>query len=452
MPRDYLHDPRSKIYKKTSHEALERALNDIKKGMSYREASRVHDINYSVLYRHHKRPNLKKQGGQTALSDLEEQIILKQLITCADWGYPLDKYDLRVMVKTYLDSRGKTVPQFKNNLPGKDFVHCFLKRHKTKIRTRLCQNIKRSRAAVSPETLNSYFNHLSEELEGIPPSNIVNFDETNLSDDPGRKRIITKRGCRYPERVCNSSKSSTSVMFAATADGKLLPPYIVYKAQNMYESWTVGGVKGARYNRSQSGWFDASSFGDWVTKVAIPALKDLPGRKILIGDNLSSHFSSKTVTECLKHNISFIFLPSNSSHMTQPLDVAFFRPLKEAWRRILEKWKMNEGRRAATIPKDRFPHFIKELLESIKPNQEKNIQSGFRKCGIYPLDRQQVLNRLPSAPAEDARQIEENVNNVVVDMLKSMRHSDTPVQRRRRKKVDVAAGKSVSGADFREEE
>lgn len=451
MPRDYKHDPRSKVYKKTDKENLERALHEIKNGMSYRDASVKYKIHYSVLYRHFKNPNLKTQGGQTALTKTEEEIILKQLITCADWGYPLDKYDLRVMVKTYLDSRGKTIPKFKNNLPGKDFVHGFLKRHKSELRTRMCQNIKRSRAAMSPQTIGSYFDHLSNELIGVPPSNIINFDETNLSDDPGRKRIITKRGCRYPERVCNTSKSCTSVMFAASADGKVLPPYVVYKAQNMYESWTVGGIKGARYNRSPSGWFDAISFGDWVTKLAIPALKDLPGKKILIGDNLSSHFSSKTVNECLKHNISFIFLPSNSTHMTQPLDVAFFRPLKAAWRKILEKWKMGEGRRAATIPKDRFPHFIKELMDSIRANQEKNIKSGFRKCGIYPLDREQVLNRLPAALTENVQEIEGNMNNVVVDMLKSMRYYDKPIQRKIRRKVEVVAGKSVTGADFRDE-
>ncbi|KAJ8968978.1 hypothetical protein NQ314_001999 [Rhamnusium bicolor] len=157
--------------------------------------------------------------------DPKENIILKQLITRADWGYPLDSYDSRVMVKTYLDSRGKTINKFKDNLRGKNFAYGFLKRHKKKIRTRLCQNSKRSRAAVSPDTINSYFDHLRGELKDIPPTNIVNYDETNLYN--------TKQECRYPERVCNSSRSCTSIMFAASADDKVLPPYIVYKAQHI---------------------------------------------------------------------------------------------------------------------------------------------------------------------------------------------------------------------------
>lgn len=55
----------------------------------------------------------------------------------------------------------------------------------------------------------------------------MNFDETNLSDDPGWKKVITRRGTKYPKRVINSSKSATSLMYAALADEKVLPPYVV---------------------------------------------------------------------------------------------------------------------------------------------------------------------------------------------------------------------------------
>lgn len=448
MPRIYKHDPHCKTYRKHTPEELEAALNDIRLGMSYRDASKKHNIHYSVLYRRYKNPNMKKQGGQTVLTGQEERLIVDQLVTCSDWGCPMDHYDLRMIVKSYLDSRGKTIRKFKNNMPGYEFAHHFMKRHKDLLRTRICQNIKRSRASVSPEDINKYFDHLQEELRDVPPGNIFNYDETNISDDPGRKKVISKRGCRYPERVCNFSKASTSIMFAANAEGKLLPPYVVYKAQNLYESWTTGGIKGARYNRSASGWFDSTSFSDWVESIAIPALKKLPGKKYLIGDNLTSHFSANAVKSCLQHNISFIFLPPNSTHLTQPLDVAFFRPLKASWRKILERWRMNEGRTSSSIPKDRFPHFLKELYQSIEENREKNIRSGFRKCGIFPVNREEVLKQLPSYVNNAVQETEEHVNKAVVDLLKKFRYPEQPTQRTKRKKVDVPAGKSIGGADF----
>ena len=34
-----------------------------------------------------------------------------------------------------------------------------------------------------------------------------------------------------------------SLMYAGCADGSVLPPYVVYKALNMYNLWTIGGPK-----------------------------------------------------------------------------------------------------------------------------------------------------------------------------------------------------------------
>lgn len=59
--------------------------------------------------------------------------------------------------------------------------------------------------------------------------------------------------------------------------------------------WTQGGMKGARYNRSKSGWFDAVTFQDWFQKLFVPYAKRLGQRVVLIGDNLASHLSVKLV-------------------------------------------------------------------------------------------------------------------------------------------------------------
>lgn len=134
----------------------------------------------------------------------------------------------------------------------------------------MCQNIKRSRAAVSRETVIEYFDELEKELKDVPSSNMINFDETNLNDDPGQRLIITRRGCKYPERNMNSSKFPISVMFAASGDGDIPPPYTVYKAQHLYNSWRVCGPPNSRYNRTKSGWFDSFCFADWIETIVLP--------------------------------------------------------------------------------------------------------------------------------------------------------------------------------------
>lgn len=110
-------------------------------------------------------------------------------------------------------------------------------------------------------------------------------------------------------------------MLSGTASGTLLPPYVVYKSENMWETWRQGGPKGSRFNRSQSGWFHKNIFEDWFYQIALPYLKKKNGTKDFIGDNLASHISAGVLDTCLENNIKYVFLPANGSHLCQPLDV-----------------------------------------------------------------------------------------------------------------------------------
>ena len=125
-----------------------------------------------------------------------------------------------------------TVEQFKDNLPGTEYMFYILKRHKDYTK-KLTSNIKHGRAAVDEKVLGKYVEHLEKELKGIPPSNLWNFDETCLVNDPGRLKCIMKRGTRYPERVMNHTKVAVLIMFCSNAEGELLPPYCVYKSTSV---------------------------------------------------------------------------------------------------------------------------------------------------------------------------------------------------------------------------
>jgi len=176
-----------------------------------------------------------------------------------------------------------------------------------------------------------------------------------------------ERGAKYPERVINSIKTATSHMFCGNAEGEVIPPYIVYKAESMWTIWTANGPSGTRYNHSKSGWFDA------FRNLLLPRLKKShPGKNVLIGDNLSSHINLNVLELCKQNDVCFVALLPNSTHLTQPLDVAYFCPMKMAWRKILTDWRMKgKGRKAPSLPKDEFPKLLKTLMQklngSIKP-------------------------------------------------------------------------------------
>ncbi|KAJ8941753.1 hypothetical protein NQ318_001347 [Aromia moschata] len=203
-----------------------------------------------------------KYGRQPVLSDEQEDRIKTSLQLCAEWGFPLKSNDVRGVVQQYLNKLGVTERRFKDNLPGLDWFKSFMKRH-PELTIKLAENTKRVRAGLSYEMIQEYFQHLEQSIANTPPFNIINYDETNFADDPGFVKVVTKRGAKHTHRTIDSSKSSTTVMFAIAADGILLPPYVVYKAKHSYEGWTQGGIEGSRYNRSVSGWFDSELFEDW---------------------------------------------------------------------------------------------------------------------------------------------------------------------------------------------
>ncbi len=135
-------------------------------------------------------------------------------------------------------------------------------------------------------------------------------------------------------------------------------------------------------------------FLDWFKYCFLPHAKGLPGPKVLIGDNLSSHFSVEVLKLCSENDIHFDCLPPNSTHLMQPLDVSFFALLKRVWRHIIGSWKQRNPREK-TVQKEVFPEMLKECLAQLAPNIEQNLKSGFKACGIFPLDPTAVLDKLP---------------------------------------------------------
>jgi hypothetical protein len=239
MVRNYKRSPGTRPYKNYTDDLLNEAKENVSKGkMSLAKASKIYKIPLGTLHNKLNGKHSKKNRGQSVLSETEERSMLDSILVAADWGYPLNSLDFRFYTKAYLDTANKIVPRFKNNFPGEDWAFSVLRRYKDLVTSRISTNIKPSRAQVGPQELTAYHSHFGDLLAGIPPSNIVNYDETNMSDNPGRMKVICRRKVKYVEKVIHHSKSCTTVMFAATADGTLLPPYVIYKAAHLWDSWT----------------------------------------------------------------------------------------------------------------------------------------------------------------------------------------------------------------------
>ena len=89
---------------------------------------------------------------------------------------------------------------------------------------------------------------------------------------------------------------------------------------------------------------------------------------------------------CKKNGILLYCLPPHSSHITQPLDVGFFSPLKANWKSAVAAFRVSHVGQSLT--KDQFARVFKEAwLDTVKA---RSIVNGFAGSGIFPVNAAKV--------------------------------------------------------------
>ena len=103
----------------------------------------------------------------------------------------------------------------------------------------------------------------------------------------------------------------------------------------------------------------------------------------------------------MNSGLDIVSLPSHTSHALQPLDVSCFKPFKSAFRQIKDCWTLlNKGRK---VEKQDLCEWTAQALQ--KALSSKNIKSGFRKTGIWPLNPDAVRTQmLPSEGFEEGQE------------------------------------------------
>lgn len=120
--------------------------------------------------------------------------------------------------------------------------------------------------------------------------------------------------------------------------------------------------------------------------------------------------------------------------------MSVFRPLKASWRKELDDFKQKNR---SVIPKALFPKLMNSALERIAAQSSTNILSGFRACGIVPLNPESVLKRLPAVTQhEDVTKSllsDSLLSNLQRNRFQEGQSSSTSTK----KKINVKPGESV---------
>src|SRR5580704_3932823 len=94
------------------------------------------------------------------------------------------------------------------------------------------------------------------------------------------------------------------------------------------------------------------------------------------------------MTICFFNNVYLCYLPAHTSHSLQPLNNGVFNACKTAYRKELAKL----ANLTDSAPVDKI-NFIRCYAKARKEGiTKRNIQSGFRVTGNWPINRYKALN------------------------------------------------------------
>ena len=120
---------------------------------------------------------------------------------------------------------------------------------------------------------------------------------------------------------------------------------------------------------------ETAQFHEWFLKMFLPAveclLKAVPA--LLFVDGHNAHLAIDLLGLARANNVTIYCLPSNTTHILQPLDVSVFGRLKRVWRRKVKEYKLTIH--ASKITKLNFPDLLSSFLhESVLP---EHLVSGY---------------------------------------------------------------------------
>ena len=160
---------------------------------------------------------------------------------------------------------------------------------------------------------------------------------------------------------------------------------------------TTAAPVGTRWCWQKNGWMDDSIGERWFNEVFLQFWgSERP--QLLILDGHSSHETLVILIQAMDEGIYILALPPHTTHSLQPLDKAVFGPLNRAYNEVCSEYLQENA--LHQINKWSFPALFWKSWD--KAVTRANICSGFRACGIYPLDRTIIPEKLysPSEPTD----------------------------------------------------
>ena len=288
---------------------------------------------------------------------------------------------------------------------GINWIYKFLKRH-TEIKTKHIPPLDKERAiAQDPAVLTHWFELYQKVKQdyNIQDNDTYNMDEKGFMQGViGKSKVMINKYEKKAHMTQCGSREWVSLIECVSVDGRILPPYIIFKAAVHQRAW-LQAWPDANIAISQNGWTDNEIGYSWLEHFAKESASRQQGQyRLLILDGHASHISTAAIEFSFYNKIILLCLPPHTTHVLQPLDVGLFAPLATAYKRNIH----SITRLGASYSIDKVDFLEQYQKARTSAFTLQNIQSAWEKVGLVPYKPSRVLDDFstPQDPPPEAQE------------------------------------------------
>lgn len=217
-------------------------------------------------------------------------------------------------------------------------------------------------------------------------SQIGNADQTPVYFEMPYDTTVHKKGEKQVTiRTGGNEKQRCTVMLSITADGRKLPPYVVFKRKTLPKI-PGNGTHGVIVQVQEAGWMNTTLIEDWIKRVWMRRPGALLKKKcLLVLDSFRGHTTEEVKKILKKGNTDLAIIPGGLTSVLQPLHVCINRPFKAALKEMYTKWMAEDDHAYTPVGKIKRPDFglickwISDAWTRISPSL---VEKSFKKCSI----------------------------------------------------------------------
>lgn len=273
------------------------------------------------------------RGKQCKFPKLEEELAEYVRTTRRD-GYAVSTEMIRVKALAVARRMDIAPADFK---ASRGWLQRFMKRNQFSIRRRttLCQKLP---AEYEDQVVkfHRFVNALRRD-HVYDLSQIGNADQTPVWFDAPENCTVDVKGAKSVSvRTTGAERQRCTVMLCVTADGRKLPPYVVFKRKTMPKEKFPQGIV---VRVQEKGWMSDELVVDWLKTVWQNRPGALLHRKaLLVLDSFRGHLTNRVKSRLADYGTDLAVIPGGLTSVLQPLDVCVNRPFKVEFRRCYSEW------------------------------------------------------------------------------------------------------------------